>query len=133
MNKNLPWEARMASFRDINRGQPRKVLPDHPFDYPHTTVQPETPNIHPAGFSKYLGNQGPLELFENLPAKFDSSNKFIAPPVPQAETKVYRLPPLGSSEKSQRPSPQASCHKLRIFETSDGVKFGGKRTFPGRD
>ena len=77
MNKDIGLEARMESFKGINRGKPRKVFPDHPFDYPNVTVEPEKVKKHPAGFSKILGNHGPLELFENLPAKFDSSNKFI--------------------------------------------------------
>ena len=129
MQPNTGIDARFASIKDLNRGQPSSItLPDHPFNYP-SSVPIDREKQHPAGYSLSLGNDGPIEWFEKLPSKFDSRHRFVPPPV-AAQPQPLLVPLLGAAPGSQRPP--GSTHRLRVVETRDGVVFGGKRTFPDR-
>ena len=129
--KDIGLEARHACYNDLNRGHEKPSL-DHPFHYPRAPGEPERVKRHPAGLSMILAGRGSFEWTEKLPARFDSSNRFVAPPAPlPPQPEPYRVRQIGDNEKAQRPTPVGSTHRLRVMEDWHGVRFGGKRTFPG--
>ena len=127
--KDVGLDARHASFKDINRGHEPADL-DHPFHYPKAPEEPERVKRHPAGLSLVLGGRGPIEWAEKLPAQFDSRHRWVPPPAAVAEPKPHQLPLIGGDERSQR-LPKGSVHRLIVQEDRNGIRFGGKRTFPG--
>ena len=129
--KQVGLEARYQSMHDLNRGHETEML-DHPFAYPAIDAQPERVKRHPAGLSLILGGRGPVEWLEKLPSRFDSSHRFVPPPVaPKPQPAHIGL--IGDREQAQRPSPVGSTHRLRVMENWKGVSFGGKKTFFGVD
>jgi hypothetical protein len=117
-------ESRLRSFRPMGRENTLESV--HPFQMkPVYSGQAPNPK-YPAGFSDYITNKLPNEMYSDLSCKFEAEKRRgfqqplqISKPLPPRSTEKTTVIIESPTYRPKKP--------LRLNEISNGISFGGKK------